>query len=37
MKKQIKDGNYMKALKRKYSLLNVDGKDNATRKTDSKS
>ena len=24
MKKQIKDGNYMKALKRKYSILNLE-------------
>ena len=31
MKKQIKEGNMMKALKRKYSLLNLDGKDNTTR------
>ena len=31
MKKQIKEGNMMKALKRKYSLLNLDGKDKATR------
>jgi hypothetical protein len=30
MLKQIQDGNYMKALKRKYSLLNLDGKDKAT-------
>jgi len=31
MKKQIKDGNYMKALKRKYSLLNLDNKNKPTR------
>jgi len=31
MKKQIKDGNYMKALKRKYSLLNLDNKNKAVR------
>jgi hypothetical protein len=31
MKKQIKKGNYMKGLKRKYSLLNLDGKNKATR------
>jgi Icc-related predicted phosphoesterase len=31
MKEQIKDGNYMKALKRKYSLLNLDNKNKAVR------
>ena len=31
MLKQIKEGNYMKGLKRKYSLLNLDGKDKPTR------
>ena len=31
MLKQIKDGNYMKALKRKYSLLNLDNKNKPTR------
>jgi hypothetical protein len=31
MKKQIKDGNYMKALKRKYSLLNLDNKNKPRR------
>ena len=32
MKKQIKYGNYIKALKRRYSLLNLDGKDKQTQK-----
>ena len=31
MTEQIKDGNYMKALKRKYSLLNLDDKNKAVR------
>jgi hypothetical protein len=31
MLKQIKDGNYMKALKRNYSLLNLDNKNKALR------
>ena len=31
MKKHIKDGNYMKALKRKYSLLNLDNNNKAVR------
>ena len=31
MKEQIKDGNYMKALKRKYSLLNLDNNNKAVR------
>jgi len=31
MLKQIKDGNYMKALKRRYSLLNLDNKNKPTR------
>jgi len=31
MKEQIKDGNYMKALKRKYSLLNLDNKNKPVR------
>jgi len=31
MLKQIKEGNYMKALKRKYSLLNLDNKNKPTR------
>jgi len=31
MLKQIKDGNYMKALKRKYSLLNLDNKNKQVR------
>jgi len=31
MLKQIQDGNYMKALKRKYSLLNLDNKNKAVR------
>jgi len=30
MQEQIKDGNYMKALKRKYSLLNFDNKNKPT-------
>jgi len=31
MQEQIKEGNYMKALKRRYSLLNLDNKNNAER------
>ena len=31
MKKMIKEGNLMKALKRKYSILNLDNKDKAVR------
>ena len=31
MTEQIKDGNYMKALKRKFSLLNLDDKNKAVR------
>ena len=31
MLKQIQDGNYMKALKRRYSLLNLDNKNKAER------
>ena len=31
MNQQIKEGNLMKALKRKYSLLNLDNKDKAVR------
>jgi hypothetical protein len=31
MMKQIQDGNYMKALKRRYSLLNLDNKNKAVR------
>jgi hypothetical protein len=31
MNEQIKEGNIMKALKRKYSLLNLDNKDKAVR------
>jgi hypothetical protein len=31
MNQQIKEGNYMKALKRKYSILNLDNKDKAVR------
>jgi hypothetical protein len=31
MTEQIKDGNYMKALKRRYSLLNLDDKNKAER------
>ena len=31
MNEQIKEGNFMKALKRKYSLLNLDNKDKAVR------
>jgi hypothetical protein len=31
MNEQIKEGNLMKALKRKYSLLNLDNKDKAVR------
>jgi hypothetical protein len=31
MNEQIKEGNIMKALKRKYSILNLDNKDKAVR------
>ena len=31
MKEQIQEGNLMKALKRKYSILNLDNKDKAVR------
>ena len=31
MQEQIKEGNYMKALKRRYSLLNLDNKNKAER------
>ena len=31
MNEQIKEGNLMKALKRKYSILNLDNKDKAVR------
>jgi hypothetical protein len=31
MNQQIKEGNLMKALKRKYSILNLDNKDKAVR------
>jgi hypothetical protein len=31
MNQQIKEGNIMKALNRKYSILNLDNKDKAVR------
>ena len=31
MQEQIKEGNYIKALKRRYSLLNLDNKNKAER------